>query len=356
MPDSLTNISDKAGMPPGTLVHVGDTHEAESRITVIDYSKENIEERIIGSIDEILPYLDSNTVTWLNIEGLKDIIPIESVGRILNIHPLVLEDILNTHQRPKFEEHDNYLYIVLKSLSVENSTLSIGYEQISILMLNNLVVTFKEKKDDIFIPLMQRLKNGKGRIRNMGSDYLTYAVLDTIVDQMFFIIDSIDEIIETTEEHLLVNPTSGSLSAIQQIKRELIYIRKSISPLREVLAAIPRSDSPLIQEKTHIYFRDVYDHVLRITETIESHRDMLTGLLDIYMSSVSNKMNEVMKVLTVFASIFIPLTFIAGIYGMNFEYMPELKWKWAYPTLWIAFILIPIVLIIYFRAPLLIGI
>jgi len=349
MPDSLTNISDKAGMPPGTLVHVGDTHEAESRITVIDYSKENIEERIIGSIDEILPCLDSNTVTWLNIEGLKDIIPIESVGRILNIHPLVLEDILNTHQRPKFEEHDNYLYIVLKSLSVENSTLSIGYEQISILMLNNLVVTFKEKKDDIFIPLMQRLKNGKGRIRNMGSDYLTYAVLDTIVDQMFFIIDSIDEIIETTEEHLLVNPTSGSLSAIQQIKRELIYIRKSISPLREVLAAIPRSDSPLIQEKTHIYFRDVYDHVLRITETIESHRDMLTGLLDIYMSSVSNKMNEVMKVLTVFASIFIPLTFIAGIYGMNFEYMPELKWKWAYPTLWIAFILIPIVLIIYFK-------
>jgi len=349
MPDSLTNISDKAGMPPGTLVHVGDTHEAESRITVIDYSKENIEERIIGSIDEILPYLDSNTVTWLNIEGLKDIIPIESVGRILNIHPLVLEDILNTHQRPKFEEHDNYLYIVLKSLSVENSTLSIGYEQISILMLNNLVVTFKEKKDDIFIPLMQRLKNGKGRIRNMGSDYLTYAVLDTIVDQMFFIIDSIDEIIETTEEHLLVNPTSGSLSAIQQIKRELIYIRKSISPLREVLAAIPRSDSPLIQEKTHIYFRDVYDHVLRITETIESHRDMLTGLLDIYMSSVSNKMNEVMKVLTVFASIFIPLTFIAGIYGMNFEYMPELKWKWAYPALWISFISIPVVLIIYFK-------
>ena len=349
MSDSLTNISDKAGMPPGTLVHVGDIHEAESSISVIDYSKENIEERFIASIDEILPYLDRNTVTWLNIEGLKDTAPIESVGRILNIHPLVLEDILNTHQRPKFEEYDNYLYIVLKILSVENQAFSIGYEQISILVLNNFVVTFREKKDDIFTPLKQRLKNSKGRIRNMGSDYLTYAILDTIVDQMFFMLDSIDEIIETTEEDLLVNPTTGSLSVIQQIKRELIYIRKSISPLREVLAAIPRSDSPLIQEQTHIYYRDVYDHVLRITETIESHRDLLSGLLDIYMSSVSNKMNEVMKVLTVFASIFIPLTFIAGIYGMNFEYMPELKWKWAYPTLWVSFISIPVVLLIYFK-------
>lgn len=349
MSDSLTNISDKSGMPPGTLVHVGDIHEDESSISVIDYSKENIEERFIASIDEMLPYLDRNTVTWLNIEGLNDTAPIESVGRILNIHPLVLEDILNTHQRPKFEEYDNYLYIVLKILSVENKAFSIGYEQISILVLNNFVVTFKEKKDDLFIPLKQRLKNSKGRIRNMGTDYLAYAILDTIVDQMFFILDSIDEIIETTETDLLVNPTTESLSAIQQINRELIYIRKSISPLREVLAAIPRSNSPLIQEHTHIYLMDVYDHVLRITETIESHRDLLSGLLDIYISSVSNKMNEIMKVLTVFASIFIPLTFIAGIYGMNFEYMPELKWKWAYPALWVSFISIPVVLIIYFK-------
>lgn len=349
MPDSLTNISDKAGMPPGTLVHVGDTHGAESSISVIDYSKENIEERSILSIDEILPYLDSNTVTWLNIEGLNNIEPIESVGRILNIHPLVLEDILNTHQRPKFEEHDDYLYIVLKRLSVENQALSIGYEQISILVLNNLVVTFKEKKDEFFAPLKQRLRNSSGRFRTMGTDYLTYAILDTIVDQMFFILDSIDESIETTEEKLLTNPASEALTNIQQIKRELVYIRKSFSPMRELLAEILRSDTTLVHEKTRIYFRDVYDHVLRITETVESHKDMLSGLLDIYMSSVSNKMNEVMKVLTVFASIFIPLTFIAGIYGMNFEYMPELKWKWAYPTLWVSFISIPVVLIIYFK-------
>jgi len=349
MSDSLTSISDKAGMPPGSLVHVGYAHEGECSISVIDYSKENIEERSIHSIDEILSYLDSNTVTWLNIEGLKDIEPIDSIGRILNIHPLVLEDILNTHQRPKFEEHDDYLYIVLKSLSVENEASYVGYEQISILVLNNIVVTFKERKDEIFTPLKQRLKNSKGRIRNMGTDYLAYAILDTIVDQMFFILDSIDETIETTEERLLQNPTSESLTNIQQIKRELIHIRKSTSPLRELLAEILRSDTALIHEKTHIYFRDVYDHVLRITETIESYRDLLSGLLDIYMSSISNKMNEVMKVLTVFASIFIPLTFIAGIYGMNFEYMPELKWRWAYPALWVSFISIPVVLIIYFK-------
>jgi len=349
MSDSLSNISEKAGMPPGSLVHVGDALEAESRISVIDYSKETIEEQSIQSIGEILPFKDTDTVTWVNVEGLKDVEIIDSVGRILNIHTLVLEDILNTHQRPKFEEHDDYLYIVLKGLLLDNKEFIVSYEQISILVLKNFVVTFKEKKDDTFMPLKQRLKNSNGRIRNLGSDYLTYAILDTIVDQKFFLLDSLDELIESTEEELLTDPTSETLVTIQGIKRELIYIRKSVSPLRELLADILRSDTTLIQEKTHIYFRDVYDHVLRITESIESYRDLLSGLLDIYISSVSNKMNEVMKVLTVFASIFIPLTFVAGIYGMNFEYMPELKWKWAYPTLWVSFITIPVVFIIYFK-------
>jgi magnesium transporter len=349
MSDSISHISDKAGMPPGSLVHIGDVVNVESRMSVIDYSKETIEEQSIQSVNEILPYIDKDTITWLNVEGLKDVKLIESIGGVLNIHPLVLEDILNTHQRPKFEEFENYLYIVLKKLVLEDSRFSVSYEQISILVLDNFVVTFKEKKDDIFVSLKQRLKNSKGRLRNMGSDYLTYAILDTIIDQVFVLLDSLDELTESIEEELLTHPTSDTLVNIQRMKRELIHIRKSISPLRELLAAILRCDSVLIQDRTDIYFRDVYDHVLRITESIESYRDMLSGLLDIYMSSVSNKMNEVMKVLTVFASIFIPLTFIAGIYGMNFEYMPELKWKWAYPTLWISFISIPVVLLIYFK-------
>lgn len=349
MSDPLNFTSEKAGMPPGSLVYVGKDLEAQSSMSIIDYSKEAIEEQGIQSINEILPYIDKTTVTWLNVEGLADIGLIESIGRILNIHPLVLEDILNTHQRPKFEEYDDYLYIVLKKMALSNEKYSVSYEQISILVLDNFIVTFREKRDELFAPLKARLRNGKGRLRNMGSDYLAYGILDTIVDQGFALLDSLDEIIESTEDGLLSNPGAETLAIIQRLKRELIYIRKSISPLREMLAAIVRTDSMLIQEKTNIYFRDVYDHVLRITESIESYRDMLSGLLDIYMSSVSNKMNEVMKVLTVFASIFIPLTFIAGIYGMNFEYMPELKWKWAYPVLWTSFVTITVVLIVYFK-------
>ena len=349
MTDTVTTTSNKAGMPPGSLVYVGDVCEAEFTLSIIDYNKETIEEQSIQSIDEILPYVAKDTVTWLNVEGLGNVKLIESIGRILNIHPLVLEDILNTHQRPKFEEYDEYLYIVLKKMALENKEFSVSYEQISILVLENFVVTFREKRDDLFIPLKQRLRNSKGRLRNMGSDYLAYGILDTIIDQAFVLLDSLDEIVELTEEGLLTSPTTQTLAAIQRLKRELIYMRKTISPLREMLAAIVRTDSVLVKQKTNIYFRDVYDHALRITESIESYRDVLSGLLDIYISSVSNKMNEVMKVLTVFASIFIPLTFIAGIYGMNFEYMPELKWKYAYPTLWISFVVIPLVLIVYFK-------
>jgi magnesium transporter len=345
----LNSISEKAGMPPGSLVHVGDVLKTESRITLIDYSAEHIEEQAVYAIEEILPYQDKETITWVNIEGLKNIALIESIGNAFNIHPLVLEDILNTHQRPKFEEYEDYLYIVLKGLSVDSEELSVNYEQISIIVLDNLIFTFKEVEDDLFAPIIKRLKNGKGKIRNLGTDYMTYAILDMIVDQNFVLLETLDEILDSIEDELLTNPTAGTLTSIQRIKRELISIRRSVLPVRDMLNAIIRSDSALIHERVHIYLRDVYDHALRISESIESYRDILSGLMDIYVSSVSNKMNEIMKILTVFASIFIPLTFIAGIYGMNFEYMPELRWKWAYPVLWIVFITIPVVLLVYFR-------
>lgn len=349
MHESLSNTSEKAGMPPGTLVHVGTHHQTDTSITLIDYSKDSLEQLAIQSVEEIIRYRDTNTVTWLNIEGLTNPDLVESLGRMLGIHPLILEDILNTHQRPKFEEHDDYLFIVLKNLSLKNNDFSVDYEQVSMLVLNNFVVTFREDKNDIFVPLKQRLNSSKGRIRNLGADYLAYAIMDTIVDQMFSLLDSLDDIIEVTEEKLLANPGKDLLATVQRLKRELIYLRKSVSPLRELFSAMVRSDNALIQEKTLIYIRDVYDHVLRITESIDSHREMLSGLLDIYMSSVGNRMNEIMQVLTVFASIFIPLTFIAGIYGMNFEYMPELKWQWAYPVLWISFVSIAVTLLVYFK-------
>jgi len=341
--------SKKTGLPPGTMVHVGDDSAVETAISIIDYNKDNFQQTKVNSIDDILKFKDSNTVTWVNIEGLKNIELFESIGQAFNIHPLVLEDIVNTHQRPKFEEYDDFLFIVLKGLYLQSDEFSVDNEQISILVFNKFVFTFKEKNDDILVPLIQRIENSKGKIRTLGSDYLAYTIIDTLVDQNFLILDALDEIVDSVEEELLINTTTETLHSIQKIKRELIYIRKSVSPLREMLTSLLRSETELINEHTEIYFRDVYDHAIRINESIESYRDMLSGLLDVYMSNVSNKMNEVMKILTLFAAIFIPLTFIAGIYGMNFEFMPELKLRWAYPALWAVFILIPIILIIVFK-------
>ncbi|WP_291166631.1 magnesium/cobalt transporter CorA [Gimesia sp.] len=354
MLDAHRNTAKKAGMPPGSLIHVADFNEEDTRISVIDYGPIDIEEPSVETVEDLLKFREKDSITWVCLEGLKNVEITELIGKYFDIHPLVLEDILNTHQRPKFEEYDDYLYIVLKGLSLgeeeaEPGEFNVDYEQISILVLNDFVFTFKEWKDELFLPLIQRIRSSTGRIRTLGSDYLTYAILDTIIDQNFVLLDSMDERIDAIEEELLTDPTSDTLVSIQRLKRELINIRRSTSPQRELLSAILRSDHDLISEKIHIYFRDVFDHVLRISESVDSYRDMLAGLLDIYVSSVSNKMNEVMKILTVFASIFIPLTFIAGIYGMNFEYMPELRWKWSYPMIWVVFITLPAVLIIYFK-------
>ena len=336
-------------MPPGTLVHVGNVLETETTITLFDYNKDEIVEKTIDAIDELAEYKAKETVTWVVVEGLSNVELIESIGQPFNIHPLVLEDILNAHQRPRFEEAEEYLYIVLKSMSLEKEQFSVNYEQISILLLENFVFTFKEKKDELFLPLYKRLQNNKSRLRNEGSDFVAYTVLDIIVDMNFALLDSLDLLTDAIEDELLSNPTSETLVTIQQTKRELIYIRKSVSPLRELLTAIMRSDTALIHKKTFVYFRDVYDHAIHIIDEIESYRDILTGLLDIYISSVSNKMNEVMKVLTVYATIFIPLTFITGVYGMNFQYMPELTWKWAYPAIWVVFILFTLLSLLYFK-------
>jgi len=349
MSESLIYASDKTGFPPGSLVHVGDVLESVTRMSVIDYSKEVLEERQIQSLDEILQYKERDSVTWVIIEGLANVGIVEKIGELFGIHPLVLEDILNTHQRPKLEEYDDYLYLVLKSLLPEDGRFSVSYEQISLLVLENFVFTFKEKTDELLYPVLQRIRISNSRFRSLRSDYLMYAILDTVVDQGFILIDALDDAVTSVEDELFASPTQDTLNTIQMLKREVIIIRRNISPIRELMAGLLRSESGLIHEGTYLYFRDVSDHTTRVIESIESYRDILSGMLDIYISSISNKMNEVMKVLTVFASIFIPLTFLAGIYGMNFDYMPELKWKWAYPTLWVAFIAIPAVLLVYFR-------
>lgn len=349
MSESLSYASEKSGLPPGSLVHVGEVHEHEHKITVIDFNKTTLTQRTIKTIDELLPYQTTDTITWVIIDGLKDVSIIDAIGQHFDIHALVLEDILNTHQRPKFEEFDDFLYIVIKAISLSVDTFNVEYEQVSLLLLDKFVFTFKEKPDAIFDPIFTRLNNDKSHLRNLGTDYLTYVIMDSIVDEYFGLQDTFDELIESVEDDLLTNPSAQTLNTIQKIKRELIFLRRSVSPMRELLASIQRSESPLLHDKTKRYFGDVYDHVIRVTEAMESYRDLIAGMLDIYLSSVSNKMNETMKVLTVFASIFIPLTFIAGVYGMNFEYMPELKWRWGYPVLWVVFVGVTVFLLRFFK-------
>ncbi len=349
MSESLSSASKKSGLAPGTLVHIGEVHEHEHSIMMMNYNSTKLEKHTINSIEELLPYKTTDSVTWVIIEGLKDIAIADAIGQHFDIHPLVLEDILNTNQRTKFEEYPDYLYFVIKATSLHKGSFNIEYEQISILVLKNFVFTFMEKPDALFDPILNRLNNEEGHLRNSGSDYLAYVIMDTVVDEYFTLQDAFDELIESIEDDLLTHPSVDTLVTIQKIRRELIFLRKTVSPLRELLAAIRRSESPLFDERTKRYFADIYDHSIRIIEAVESYRELISGMLDIYLSSVSNKMNETMKFLTVFASIFIPLTFIAGVYGMNFEYMPELKWKWSYPILWSVFIGIAVSLLFYFK-------
>lgn len=349
MADLTTRASRKAGLPEGEIVHVGEIHETDTRLTVLDYNRDALQVHEISSIDELLPYKTHNTVSWVIVEGLAEVDLIQGLGQLFDVHPLVLEDIVSTHQRPKLDEFEDYLYLVLKRLEVEEGDFRVSQEQVSLLLFENILFTFKEKRDELFVPVINRLRAEKGRLRNQTTDYLAYVVLDTIVDGYFAVQDSLDTFSDDVEEKLFEQPEPALLNRIQRAKRELIFVRKSLSPLREMLAALERSDSPLLSEKTHIYLRDVYDHTIRVIETVDSYRDLITGMLEIYLSSVSNRLNEVMKVLTVFSTIFIPLTFITGIYGMNFQDMPELKWAWSYPIIWLVFIAVTGSLLYFFR-------
>jgi len=339
----------KAGLSPGTLVHVGEKKADHVRIRVIDYDQENLEEMELQSIDECMHYRDKPTVTWINIDGLHDVDVIEKVGQTFNLHPLVLEDIVNTDQRPKMEDYENCIFIISKMLSYDDKEDRLNIEQFSLLLLPSVIISFQEKPGDVFNPVRERMRKGKGRIRKMGMDYLMYALLDAVVDNYFIVLENIGERIEDLEEELIASPGPETLQAIHHLKRELIFLRKSVWPLREAISGLERDELDLIQEKTTVYLRDVYDHTIQVIDTIETYRDMVSGVLDVYLSSVSNKMNEVMKVLTIIATIFMPMTFIAGIYGMNFKHMPELDTNWGYPAVWLVIIVIGLVMLVYFR-------
>lgn len=339
----------KIGLPPGTLVHVGEKKVEKTKITIIDYDAEHLEEKVAKTVDECFSFKDKPTVTWINIDGIHEIEIIEKIGNHFDLHPLILEDIVHTEQRPKMEDFEHYIYVVLRLLTFDEIENEINAEQISIILGSNFIISFQEMEGDVFDHVRDRIRNSKGRIRKMGADYLAYALLDAIVDNYFVILEKLGEKIEAMEEELVTNPRPETLQTIHELKREMIFLRKSVWPLREVVNSMERGESSLIQDSTTIYLRDVYDHTIQVIDTIETFRDMLSGMLDIYLSSVSNKMNEVMKVLTIIATIFIPLTFIAGNYGMNFEYMPELGWRWSYPVYWMVVLTVAAFMVMYFK-------
>jgi magnesium transporter len=349
MPRLIKKTSKSRGLPPGSLVHVGEKKTEKVRISLIDYSVGKFEEKEIKNVEECFSFKRKPSVTWINVDGLHEVDVIEKLGKCFEIHPLVLEDILNTDQRPKIEDFEKYIFFILKMLYINEQNKEIHSEQVSLILGKNYVISFQESNGDVFDSIRERIRKGKGRIRKMGSDYLVYSLIDAIVDNYYTILENIGDRVEEMENDVVTSPDPELLQNIYNLKREMIYLRKSVWPLREVINGLLREESKLIKNSTHIFLRDLYDHTIQTIDTIETFRDMISGMLDIYMSSISNKMNEIMKVLTIFAAIFIPLTFIAGIYGMNFQYMPELSIQWAYPAIWIVIIIVTVTLLAYFK-------
>jgi magnesium transporter len=340
--------SEKTGLPPGVAIHIGERWGEKARITVIEYDDLRLQERELA-LDECQVLESQSAVTWVNVDGIHQVEVVERLGACLGLHPLVVEDILNTYQRPKVEDFDEYIYVVLKMLQYDHESNGVTAEQVSLVLGPRLVASFQEKQGDVFEPIRERLRNSKGRIRKMGADYLAYALLDAVVDNYFVVLEELGERIEFLEEEVVADPVPETLQRAHLLKREMVLLRRSVWPLREAVSSLERSESPLIQESTDLYLRDVYDHTIQVIDAVETFRDIVSGMLDTYLSSVSNKMNEVMKVLTIIATIFIPLTLVAGIYGMNFRYMPELEWRWGYPAVWLVMVLVSGLMLIYFR-------
>ncbi|HEY6260942.1 MAG TPA: magnesium/cobalt transporter CorA [Nitrospiraceae bacterium] len=321
--------SKKTGLPPGTLVHIGEKKTDKVTIAAFNYTGASCNERRDLSFDDLALPTDGS-ISWVDVGGVHNMDILESFGKLFQLHPLLLEDIANTDQRPKLDDYDTYLFLVMKMLSVTDRQ-DIVVEQVSLVLGRNFVLSFQENGTDVFTPVRDRLRGGKGRLRQFGADYLLYALVDSIVDQYFTVVEVLGEKIEALQDLVVSDPKPDTLHQIHALKRQLLFLRRSVWPLREATNSLSRSECPLLQESTKIFIRDVYDHVVQIVDTIETLREMVSASLDIYLSSISYRLNAVMKVLTIITTIFMPLTFIVGIYGMNFEHMPELKWEWGYP-------------------------
>ena len=345
----------KPGAPPGTIEHIGEKRVAKISIVVHDYDQQHAEDVSLKSIEDCKPYLEDPSKTWIEVQGLHEVEKLKSIWSYFDLHPLIQEDIVNTSQRPKVEQYENCIFIVMRMLYYSPEEQAINSEQISIILGDNFLLSFQETDKPFFKPVIDRLNISKSRMRTHGTDYLAYALMDTVADHYFTLLDIIGEQLESIEDKLFDDPDEETFQKIHLLRKKIVFARKSIWPTRDMLNSLIRDDSEFIEESTKIYVRDVYDHVIQIIDNVENYRDMIMGMHDMYMSHVSNKMNEVMKVLTIIATIFIPLTFIAGLYGMNFNpeaspyNMPELNWYYGYPAFWGLMIVVAIIMVIYFK-------
>lgn len=350
----IAKESDKVGLPPGTLIYVDDdgkddeTLREKSKIRVIQYNEAGYNEINIRTVEEIVLIDQTDKTTWIHVSGMWNVETVQKIGEIFQLYPLVLEDILNMEQRTKTEDYETYLFTILKQMWFDAENKEIVDNQISIITFEKVVLTFCEKDPHIFKSVVDRIKTG-GRIRKYGSDHLTYALIDVVVDHYFYINDAFDEWLDDAEKQIINDPDKGSVEKINQMRHELSAFKKAVRPIITIAEKFEKSDSKLIRKQTKILFRDVYDHTVRISDSIETDHEILTGIYDLYTSGISNRLNDTMRVLTLISTIFIPLTFIAGIYGMNFENMPELYWEYGYYACLIMMVVIFVVMILFFK-------
>lgn len=342
----------RPGTAPGTLRAPEERRVEEVSISVMEYDAEGVNEWSTGSIEEALTRRAGRGVTWIDVVGLHDVELVQRLGEVFDLHNLALEDVLNTGQRPKLEVHDDHLFVIMRLIH-QGSVLE--SEQISLFVGEGFLLTFQEIPGDVFDGVRERIRHGRGRIRSRGSDYLAYAVIDSIVDNFFPVLEELGARLESLEEEVIEDPDQATVRGLHTARKDLLALRRAAWPEREVVSLMERLESPLMERETRIFLRDCYDHAVQILDLVETYRDLATSLLDLYLSTVSNRMNEVMKVLTVLASIFIPLTFLAGIYGMNFDpgsgpwNMPELHWEWGYPAFWVVSVLLAGGLLLLFK-------
>ena len=350
MPRTSKRRIKKVGLPAGSLVYTGERAAGKIEISLIQYDEQTFEERSITNADDCAPFRDRPGSTWVAVDGVHDAAQIEKLGECFGLHRLVTEDILSVVQRPKTEEYGEYLFLVLKMLGYDESAGKVLPEQVSIVIGRNFLLSFQEgQKSPALSLIRERLRSGRGRIRKLGTDYLAYSLLDAVVDGYFVVLDRFGDRIDLLEDQLLERPASATVEQLYQLKRELLLLHRSVWPVREVVAGLMRHESEIVRESTEPYLRDVYDHTVQAIDTIEIYREMLSEMIGIYLSSASNRLNAIMKVLTIIATIFMPLTFIAGVYGMNFRHMPELDWTYGYPLALLTMAGIGVTMVAYLR-------